>query len=79
MPDFFPPAALTPAIYAYEDSNPQYAGLLKVDYTATWSTHLEVALWRKNFSPISQNPLDTLPHFWHHSHGRTKNCTRSMD
>jgi hypothetical protein len=33
--DFFPPRpALTPAIYAYEDSNPQYAGLLKVGYTA---------------------------------------------
>ena len=32
--DFFParPAA-TPTIYAYEDTNPQYAGLLKVGYT----------------------------------------------
>ncbi|MDD4556821.1 MAG: GIY-YIG nuclease family protein [Alphaproteobacteria bacterium] len=32
--DFFPlrPAA-NPTIYAYEDTNPQYAGLLKVGYT----------------------------------------------
>jgi hypothetical protein len=66
MPDFFPSRpTLTPAIYAYEDSNPQYAGLLKVDYTAAWSTHHpEVTLWRKNFSPISQNPLDTLWKRW---------------
>lgn len=35
MPDFFPqrPAA-RPMIYAYEDTNPQYQGLLKVGYTA---------------------------------------------
>ena len=35
MPEFFPqrPAA-HPTIYAYEDTNPQYAGLLKVGYTA---------------------------------------------
>lgn len=35
MSDFFPqrPAA-HPMIYAYEDTNPQYAGLLKVGYTA---------------------------------------------
>lgn len=35
MPDFFPqrPEA-HPMIYAYEDTNPQYAGLLKVGYTA---------------------------------------------
>lgn len=34
MSDFFPsrPAA-TPTIYAYEDTHPQYAGLLKVGYT----------------------------------------------
>ncbi|MBE7535777.1 MAG: DEAD/DEAH box helicase family protein [Anaerolineales bacterium] len=33
--DFFPPRpAATPTIYAYEDSNPQYKGLLKVGYTA---------------------------------------------
>jgi hypothetical protein len=32
--DFFPPRpASRPAIYAYEDTNPQYAGLLKVGYT----------------------------------------------
>jgi hypothetical protein len=32
--DFFPPRpALTPTIYAYEDTNPQYTGLLKVGYT----------------------------------------------
>ncbi len=32
--DFFPPRPdSTPRIYAYEDSNPQYAGLLKVGYT----------------------------------------------
>ncbi|HOS65693.1 MAG TPA: GIY-YIG nuclease family protein [Candidatus Latescibacteria bacterium] len=31
---FFPPRpALRPTIYAYEDTNPQYAGLLKVGYT----------------------------------------------
>lgn len=32
--DFFPsrPAA-TPTIYAYEDTNPQYAGMLEVGYT----------------------------------------------
>jgi len=29
---FFPPRpASRPTIYAYEDTNPQYAGLLKVD------------------------------------------------
>src|SRR5438046_821766 len=32
--NFFPPRpASRPTIYAYEDSNPQYAGLLKVGYT----------------------------------------------
>src|SRR6185369_9340161 len=32
--EFFPPRpALRPAIYAYEDTNPRYAGLLKVGYT----------------------------------------------
>src|ERR1043166_3665928 len=32
--DFFPPRPLSrPTIYAYEDTNPQYAGLLKVGYT----------------------------------------------
>ncbi|MDR1786083.1 MAG: GIY-YIG nuclease family protein [Spirochaetaceae bacterium] len=32
--DFFPPRpGLAPKIYAYEDTNPQYAGLLKVGYT----------------------------------------------
>lgn len=35
MPDFFPPRpSAHPMIYAYEDTNPQYAGLLKVGYTA---------------------------------------------
>lgn len=32
--DFFPPRPQSqPTIYAYEDTNPQYAGLLKVGYT----------------------------------------------
>jgi hypothetical protein len=32
--DFFPPRPVSqPTIYAYEDNNPQYAGLLKVGYT----------------------------------------------
>lgn len=32
--DFFPPRPeATPTIYAYEDSNPQYQGLLKIGYT----------------------------------------------
>lgn len=32
--DFFPPRPkLSPKIYAYEDSNPQYRGLLKIGYT----------------------------------------------
>lgn len=32
--DFFPPRPETyPAIYAYEDTNPQYKGLLKIGYT----------------------------------------------
>ncbi len=32
--EFFPPRpASRPTIYAYEDTNPQYAGLLKVGYT----------------------------------------------
>ena len=35
MPDFFPPRPPAhPMIYAYADTNPQYAGLLKVGYTA---------------------------------------------
>ena len=35
MADFFPPRPSSrPMIYAYEDTNPQYAGLLKVGYTA---------------------------------------------
>lgn len=35
MPDFFPQRPTAhPMIYAYEDTNPQYAGLLKVGYTA---------------------------------------------
>ena len=34
MSDFFPPRPSThPMIYAYEDTNPQYTGLLKVGYT----------------------------------------------
>ena len=33
--DFFPPRPETnPTIYAYEDTNPQYKGLLKIGYTA---------------------------------------------
>ncbi len=33
--DFFPPRpAAAPKIYAYEDTHPQYAGLLKIGYTA---------------------------------------------
>lgn len=32
--DFFPPRpGSRPKVYAYEDTNPQYAGLLKVGYT----------------------------------------------
>lgn len=32
--DFFPPRPdATPTIYAYEDTNSQYAGLLNVGYT----------------------------------------------
>src|SRR5437867_13446292 len=32
--EFFPPRPESkPTIYAYEDTNPQYAGLLKVGYT----------------------------------------------
>jgi hypothetical protein len=32
--DFFPPRPTSrPTIYAYEDTNPQYVGLLKVGYT----------------------------------------------
>ena len=35
MPDFFPPRPPAhPMIYVYADTNPQYAGLLKVGYTA---------------------------------------------
>ena len=35
MSDFFPPRPTAhPMIYAYKDTNPQYAGLLKVGYTA---------------------------------------------
>lgn len=35
MPDFFPQRPTShPMIYAYEDTNPQYKGLLKVGYTA---------------------------------------------
>ena len=35
MPDFFPQRPTAhPMIYAYEDTNPQYKGLLKVGYTA---------------------------------------------
>lgn len=35
MPDFFPPRPTAhPMIYAYEDTNPQYKGLLKVGYTS---------------------------------------------
>ncbi len=34
--DFFPPRPTSqPTIYAYEDTHPQYAGLLKVGYTTT--------------------------------------------
>src|SRR5438132_1130815 len=33
--EFFPPRPdAIPTIYAYEDTNPQYAGLLKIGYTA---------------------------------------------
>ena len=35
MSDFFPPRPTArPMVYAYEDTNPQYVGLLKVGYTA---------------------------------------------
>ena len=41
--DFFPPRPESrPTIYAYEDTNPQYAGLLKVGYT-TLNAHSRVA------------------------------------
>ena len=41
--DFFPPRPeSTPTIYAYEDTNPQYKGLLKVGYT-TGDVRLRVA------------------------------------
>jgi hypothetical protein len=41
--DFFPPRPESrPAIYAYEDTNPQYAGLLKVGYT-TLDVQIRVA------------------------------------
>lgn len=41
--DFFPPRPnANPTIYAYEDTNPQYAGLLKVGYT-TLSAAVRVA------------------------------------
>ncbi len=43
MSDFFPPRpSAHPMIYAYEDTNPQYAGLLKVGYTAI-DVHKRVA------------------------------------
>jgi hypothetical protein len=32
-PSFPPQPAINPTIYAYEDTHPQYAGLLKVGYT----------------------------------------------
>jgi len=33
--DFFPPRPIiSPTIYAYEDNNPQYAGMIKVGYTS---------------------------------------------
>jgi hypothetical protein len=41
--DFFPPRPdSSPTIYAYQDTNPQYEGLLKVGYT-TKSAHERVA------------------------------------
>jgi len=43
MSDFFPPRPkVEPKIYAYEDTNPQYAGLLKIGYT-TKSVQARVA------------------------------------
>ena len=42
--DFFPRRPrLNPMVYAYEDTHPQYAGLLKVGYTATQSVQQRVA------------------------------------
>lgn len=42
--DFFPKRPKTrPTIYAYEDTNPQYAGLLKVGYTSAQSVEERVA------------------------------------
>ena len=41
--DFFPPRPDSrPTIYAYEDTNPQYAGLVKVGYT-TWTACERIA------------------------------------
>lgn len=42
--EFFPPRPdAKPTIYAYEDTHPQYAGQLKVGYTAVGSAQLRVA------------------------------------
>ncbi len=54
MSDFFPRRPkVTPKIYAYEDTNPQYAGLLKVGYT-TQSVQERVA---QQYPTLRPGPL----------------------
>jgi len=51
--EFFPPRPESnPVIYAYEDTNPQYAGLLKVGYT-TVDAKTRVAQQYPTFPPTS--------------------------
>lgn len=52
--DFFPPRpAATPTIYAYEDTNPQYDGLLKVGYT----THDAQSRVAQQYPTLKPGPL----------------------
>ena len=51
--EFFPkrPEA-SPTIYAYEDTNPQYAGLLKVGYPKDYSHGFGTGNYEATRSPI---------------------------
>jgi hypothetical protein len=56
MSNFFPPRPrVEPKIYAYEDTNPQYAGLLKIGYT-TRSVQERVAQQYPTLRPGGQPP-----------------------
>jgi site-specific DNA-methyltransferase (adenine-specific) len=64
--NFFPPRpTLTPAIYAYEDSNPQYVGLFKLGDVEPWTDeklYVKYGLTQEEIAFIESmiRPMETM-------------------